>query len=214
MKKYRALVKYCLPLFLLLAFQMSIEASCKSLDKGRPGARGDPGPSGAAGIAGIPGPDGPGGATGPAGPTGPTGATGPSSNPVYGSFYIAAAIIPIGSPIPFTLAHLAPVGISNTTGVFTVSEAGIYEMSFGFTSTSDTTETNWNYGITVNNLTIPFTNLLQAYGSTGGGFINGQFPIAGTFLVQLQAGDAVRIVNAGSAVSIDTAFVQFIKISD
>lgn len=199
---------FCSCLFLLFIPQ-TVQASCRCLK------RGPTGPTGPSGSGfGATGSTGPVGLTGSAGATGvsPTGPQGFSINSTYGSFYISDTTVAIGDPIPFTLTHVTPVNITNSSGAFTISQAGVYEISFGYQATSSVEEQIWNFAISVNGTTISATNLLLAYGTLSDGTLFTRQAASATYMLLLQAGDIVEVVNAGPSTSINAAFINMIRI--
>lgn len=197
----------------LLLFPIAIEASCKCP---KPGPIGPRGASGSGGVTGDPGANGTTGNIGPTGSAGPTGPQGPLSS-AYGSFYIdpgtSFSVAP-SNPIPYNSTHVTPLNITNTSGAFTISEAGIYSISFGYESSSTSgppAQTSWNFILRINGTTVPATNLVQAYGAAS--FTSATIGTAGTYIIQLFAGDVVEVTNSKvTTSSIIRAFINMVKI--
>ena len=121
---------------------------------GATGASGDPGAPGETGPAGPAGPTGPDGAAGPvgaagaagaagvAGATGPTGPAGPLGPGLTAAFAVNTQGSPIavssgGTPIPLPNEQVLPSGVTadSTNTVFTVAEAGTYQISYHVNTT-------------------------------------------------------------------------------
>ena len=108
-------------------------------EMGPTGPAGPTGPDGAAGPAGAAGATGAVGATGPTGPAGPTGATSPG---LTAAFAVNTQGSPIavssgGTPIPLPNEQVLPSGVTANSGntVFTVAEAGTYQISYHVNTT-------------------------------------------------------------------------------
>lgn len=82
-------------------------------------------------------PQGPKGDRGEAGPPGKQGDPGPEYN-VYGSYYtLESKKIKHNEKIKFENSHFKANGIEHHDGSFTVTESGIYEISYGVSQSSD-----------------------------------------------------------------------------
>jgi hypothetical protein len=111
------------------------------------GAAGAAGVAGPAGVAGTPGPAGPAGATGANGATGPTGATGATGSAVssygYGRAINASNVSPGGTnTVVFTTQTSSSDVVVNATDI-TVSNPGVYEVTFSVRSESVNTAIWW-----------------------------------------------------------------------
>lgn len=147
---------------------------------------------------------GPTGPTGPQGPTGPTGAqgrAGQSGIKTYGSYYYT--LIATGSVIPFNQNSVSSAGgITNAEGVFTVIEAGVYEISFGGESDS---APGFDLELEINGVSVnqPGTSVL----------INANFQSgSATSLQNLKAGDTFSITTKLNGAPIN-AFITIKKIA-
>ncbi|MFA6065902.1 MAG: hypothetical protein WC707_01850 [Candidatus Babeliaceae bacterium] len=132
------------------------------------------------------------GATGPTGPTGATGATGAGLS-AYGYAFTptpAAAVLANGNIVFTTNGPL--VGVTNSAGGLTITNAGTYKISFIITN---------NAAITATQFAIVSQNLSGAvpggiYGTASGGTSNQLF---GQATVTLTAGDVINIQNISGA---------------
>jgi hypothetical protein len=125
--------------------------------------------------------------------TGTTGATGPTGSIAsYGHFYLISGSVPNGSPIPFTTAINS--GITYSGGTITVSNTGLYFITYGISPTNNLTQSTFK-------LTVNGSNQGQAYyvsqshaGSFNGSSVN-------TVILSLTAGDQLQLVSTtGSTV--------------
>ena len=104
-----------------------------------PGPQGPAGPTGPQGPQGIQGPQGPVGATGSTGPQGPQGIQGPQgpTGPAgtiasYGSFYNTATQTLNNQSFPLNGSNATSnMNIDTTTGIITLTNAGIYKIDYG-----------------------------------------------------------------------------------
>ena len=153
--------------------------------RGFTGPQGEPGPTGAIGATGPVGPQGPQGiqgpvgATGATGPQGPQGETGPQG-PVgpqgpagtitnYGSFYNTSAQTITNDSLPLNSTAVAEnMTIDPTTGIVTLTEAGLYKIDYGAYAETGVVE-NDNIAIYVNGTELAGT-LLELQNDT---MING-----------------------------------------
>lgn len=135
---------------------------------------------------GPPGPRGPRGAQGPEGPEGPAGPPSPCCNPAFASRYnIEEATVAAGENVPFSDAHLVPVGpitYNAMTKDFTIGKSGYFEISYGLAQEAS----NATVGLFINNTEVPGTRL----------FINApQLFDAPTFIVQVAENDVISLRN-------------------
>jgi hypothetical protein len=113
--------------------------------------------------------------------------------------------------VPFDSEHLPPVGIVNAAGAFTITSSGVYEIAFGYQSTSQTGQVSWHYNLEINGLSVSGADLRQRYGVNAPAQF-GELATSATYLLQLNAGDVVEMVNQGPATRINAAFINFIKV--
>jgi BclA C-terminal domain/Collagen triple helix repeat (20 copies) len=175
---------------------------------GPAGASGPTGPTGVAGAAGTTGPTGvagPAGASGPTGPTGVAGAAGPSgasgpSGPtgaglssfgyVYELATIADATVVGGADVPFSNnGPLSNVTHTAGTTTITVTEAGVYQVSWHVTITAGIGS---EIAVAINGVQDSSTPVLA---------LNAVGEISGNSMLTLAAGDVVTLRN-NSAVAI------------
>lgn len=174
--------------------------------KGKPGATGPTGAPGQAGSNGPVGAAGPSGATGATGTTGPVGATGPAGVPgatgptgpawAYGAFYqmgytgldvVKLTNFPIGS-----VSYAQGVSLSAPDGV-SVASAGHYSVTF-VANVKPRNSGNFSYlGLTVNDALVPQSRVYTYNGTTR------TATYTGTVIVNLAAGDVVRLRNLDGA---------------
>lgn len=172
---------------------------------GANGAVGPVGPKGLTGPIGTQGPDGPVGLDGIAGPMGPVGPAGVScgQSSVFASVYsLLDQTIPTGSPATFEQKYSGTSSVDTsqaaTTGIITVNKSGIYSviwsvdgrLSLPFPAPTPA----WAFGVLINNI----LNL----SSTAGAFTNTPDDLvihtAGEFIVQLNAGDTLQLINVSA----------------
>lgn len=148
---------------------------------GPTGSTGATGPTGATGATGVTGPT---GATGATGVTGATGATGLISDTFVNAYKTDAQTVAINSPILFNQVSVIVGGISYNplNGVFTVSSAGNYFVTFGVAATGD-------IGMDVNGVVVPVSSLN----------ISGMIDTV-TFMLNVPtAPSSLRVINIGAA---------------
>lgn len=206
MKKINVLMKFSL-FFCLISF--TIHAKCHTPKEGPPG------PTGSAGLAGEQGPTGPAGASGGTGSTGPIGPTGPTGSAettaIYGSFATGISSVSPGEAIPFFAEFVVPSGTVNALGNVTVSESGLYEVSFGYTTSPGSGQ--WTFGVAVNNSLVTGV-VLDATVGTISTTLSQEGP-SGSYIISLNAGDVVSVLNTlGSTTSIDSAFISIRKVQN
>lgn len=164
---------------------------------GPTGTSGAPGVTGPAGSTGATGTAGATGAAGAAGPTGAIGATGPTGPYwAFGAFYqmgytnldvVKFTNFPLGS-----VSYAQGVSLSAPDGV-TVAEAGHYSVTF-VANVKPRNSTNFSYiGLTVNDTLVPQSRVYAYNGTTR------TATYTGTVIVNLAAGDVVRLRNLDGA---------------
>jgi Collagen triple helix repeat (20 copies) len=150
---------------------------------------GQTGPTGLTGPTGPTGLTGPTGATGPTGTTGTTGPTGPTgtlSSAFFDAFTSAGEVIAPGAAVPFDVVHTAS-GFIFTPVSFTVTASGFYQVTVDLQGNS-----NIVAQLSVNGVGVGPSLLLGC----GLASINGDCTF--TRLLNLNAGDAIQLVNSGA----------------
>lgn len=204
MKKFRIVLS------LLLLFNLTpliVHSKCHKPDRGPPGPTG---PAGTFGPTGPTGPTGPAGTTGPAGAAGSTGPTGaPGAVSSYASAAIGSTSVDILSAIPFTDVLLPSQGILLSSGQFLFTESGTYEISYGYTTAGPIADT-WIFNLYLNGSPLTGTRLEEDTVNLDG--TPTQESPAGTYAINITAGDIITVVNEGANPNIVAAFISIKKI--
>lgn len=154
-------------IFLMLGAPLSVHAKCKEFKHCPPGP------------------------PGPQGPQGPVGPPGPPFVATFATWYIpgsAGITVDNGDPLPFNVNEISS-GITNVSGVFTLSRNGVYQVTFGIIPQQNPTQ----FEIELNGTTV------------SGGIVGAaqDSPQIVTVMFSAVAGDKLRVVNkTGSTVVI------------
>lgn len=145
------------------------------------------------------------GPPGPPGPQGPPGPAGPAGSiTTFGSFFGVGQTFPAGGFYPFNMETIPPFGgITNTGGMFTITDPGYYLIS---------------YTVESPNAVLNVFNLADnGVGNGGTVTINDAAlqTVSGTYILFLAAGDVVTLVNdSGPTLPDARASITFTKIHD
>lgn len=182
---------------------------CPAGSQGPAGANGVDGAVGPQGVTGAMGPQGPVGPVGaqgdigPVGPTGPAGVNNGQSAAFFSIFSTADQTIPSNGSVLFENTPLNTASFdgsqASSTGIITINKPGIYSVTWGIDGRLampfPAPIPAWAFGIFVNN----FLNL----GSTAGAFTSSPdidvIHTTNSFIVQLNAGDTLQLVNVSSS---------------
>lgn len=139
----------------------------------------------------LPGPSGPPGPPGPPGPSGPPGPPGPPFVSTFATWYIPGTegiVVADGNSLPFNVNEISS-GITNASGIFTLSRNGVYQVTFGISPQQSPTQ----FDIELNGTTVL------------GGIVGTpqESPQVITVMLSAVIGDQLRVVNkSGAAVTI------------
>ena len=197
-----------------------------TIPRGATGTTGDTGPTGPTGVTGGTGPTGatgetgPTGATGETGPTGPTGASGATGATgatggglaAYGGLYNSATQTPTlttaNTFVPLELNTALPLlNTTDSTNSITVTEAGVYEISYNIDLTA-TAELTFSAEARQNTtaITPTITTVTATVTTTGGGTFNATLTTSA--LVNLSASDVIDLALTTTGTPSGTTTVQ------
>ena len=181
---------------------------------GAMGPQGPIGPTGATGATGPVGPVGPTGATGatgPVGPAGPTGATGPqgpagTNDAIYAGVFSGTTTSDTVLPIAL-VQQTADSTMSVTDNSISITESGVYLVSYSLTGTPGDGGTDLSVSLYQNAVAVP--NETISVDTT-----TEEENVSRTILLSLSAGDLLSIYNTSdSTITLGSATLTVLRLA-